>query len=106
MERVLVCCEIDAATVEAHAFHFEAHTLLEAAIACAFDLTARAENAVPGKRITASAQHLGDLPVVLRVSCDLGDLAVSGDLAARNSPYSASNRELHFTGRIGTRGLA
>ena len=83
---------IDARPAKGDAFHFEAHALLEGAVAAGLYLSAGAQHAIPWQRRAAFAQHRRYLAMAARIACGGRYLTVSRDLAAWNHCDGATDR--------------
>lgn len=85
---------IYATAPESYPFSFETKTLLDRRIAPQFDLTARAENPLPGKA-ESTPQYANYLPCSSRMSSTTGHAAVGGHLAAGNLADRGDDVGLH-----------
>ena len=76
---------VDPRATKPHAFHLEAHTLFKLGFKSRLQLSACAENTMPGKCISVLSQNLGNLPVKSWVSGCSRHLSVGRHLAPGNS---------------------
>lgn len=83
---------IDARPTKGDAFHFEAHALLEGAVAAGLYLSTGAQHAIPRQRPAAFAQHRRYLAMAAGIAGDGRYLAVSRHLAAWNHCDGATDR--------------
>src|SRR5689334_13192074 len=83
-ETMLVGSHVDVLSNESHAFHFEAHALLESGFKLELDEAARADHPLPGQRAVTAPQHRRDVPMVQGIACSGGHLSVRRHLAARD----------------------
>jgi hypothetical protein len=90
-KRVLVDIHVDASAAKLNALHLKPKPLFRRRFAAQLDLAAGANDALPWKSLKRSiAQQPRHCPMVKRVACGCGNLAVSRNLAFRNGTNDAA----------------
>src|ERR1039458_6848919 len=84
LELVLVLRHVHALAAELHAFHRQAHALLQTRFALELDLTACPDHALPRQSPTGTLQQLRHVAMVERISSGRRHLSISRHFALRN----------------------
>ena len=95
---MMVRVHVDAETVKLHAFGLEAHALFETVLAGEKNLAFSADDAMPRNSRRVTIQRPNDLPSGARMSGGVGDVSVSGNLAARHASDGGKHVGKHGAG--------